>query len=105
MASENDTVAEIGERMRKVDPTAFVVWWDQVAAAHNREILVERHLADEYLADKDAKIAELRECLREAVREKCPFTRMGCKHGEQCDYECGTQKWRNALKGSNNATK
>ena len=56
-------------------------------------------------AAKDAEIAELRECLREAIREKCPFTRMSCRYGEQCDYECGTEKWRNALKGSNNATK
>lgn len=56
-------------------------------------------------AAKDAEIAELRECLREAVREQCPFTRMSCRYGEQCDYECGTEKWRNALKGSNNATK
>ena len=94
MASENDTVAEIGERMRKVDPTAFVVWWDQLAAAHKREI-----------SAKDAEVSELRECLKEAIREKCPFTRMSCKHDEPCDYECGTQKWRKALKGSNNATK
>ena len=54
---------------------------------------------------KDAEIAELRECLMEAVREKCPFTRMSCKHDEPCDYECGTKKWRKALEGSNNATK
>ena len=51
------------------------------------------------------EVAELRECLKEAIREKCPFTRMSCRYGEQCDYECGTEKWRNALKGSNNATK
>ena len=38
MAINNETVADIGEQMRKVDPTAFVVWWDQVAAAHKREI-------------------------------------------------------------------
>ena len=44
-------------------------------------------------------VKELSKCLREAVREKCPFTRMSCKHGEQCDYECGTEKWRKALKG------
>ena len=57
------------------------------------------------IADKDAKIAELRECLMAAVREKCPFTRMSCRYGEHCDYECGTEKWRKALKGINNATK
>ena len=43
------------------------------------------------------EVAELRECLKEAIREKCPFTRMSCKHGEPCDYECGTEKWRKAL--------
>ena len=42
-------------------------------------------------------VAELRECLKEAIREKCPFTRMSCKHGEPCDYECGTVKWRKAI--------
>ena len=57
------------------------------AAAHKREI------------------AELRECLKEAVREKCPFTRMSCRYGEHCDYECGTKEWRKALEGGNNATK
>ena len=44
------------------------------------------------------EVAELRECLKEAIREKCPFTRMSCKHGEPCDYECGTEKWRKALR-------
>ena len=48
------------------------------------------------------EVDELRECLKEAIREKCPFTRMSCKHGEPCDYECGTEKWRKALKGSSN---
>ena len=43
--------------------------------------------------------AELRECLNEAIREKCPFTRMSCNHGEPCEYVCGTDKWRKALKG------
>ena len=44
------------------------------------------------------EVAGLRECLKEAIREKCPFTRMSCKHGEPCDYECGTVKWRKALR-------
>ena len=52
---------------------------DRIEAAHQREV------------------AELRKCLKEAIREKCPFTRMSCKHGEPCDYECGTVKWRKAL--------
>ena len=52
---------------------------DRIEAAHKREV------------------DELRECLNEAIREKCPFTRMSCKKGEPCDYECGTEKWRKAL--------
>ena len=55
------------------------------------------------IAVKDAEIAELRECLKEAIREKCPFTRMSCKHGETCDYECGTFKWRKALQDERGA--
>ena len=53
--------------------------------------------ADRIEASHKREVAELRECLNEAIREKCPFTRMSCKHGEPCDYECGTFKWRKAL--------
>ena len=49
------------------------------------------------VAELEREVEELRECLKEAIREKCPFTRMSCKHGEPCDYECGTEKWRKAL--------
>ena len=90
MASENKTVEEI------VNETKFTIDYgdgvlldlagkqavgilDRIESAHRREV------------------AELRECLKEAIREKCPFTRMSCKHGEPCDYECGTVKWRKAL--------
>ena len=58
---------------------------DRIEAAHQREV------------------EELRECLKEAIREKCPFTRMSCKHGEPCDYECGTFKWRKALQDEGGA--
>ena len=54
------------------------------------------------VAELEREVAELRECLKEAIREKCPFTRMSCKHGEPCDYECGTVKWRKVLKGASN---
>ena len=90
---------------------------DRVEAAHKREIADEKRISDAVvqslrdkkldmageIAAKDAEIAELRECLREAVREKCPFTRMSCKHGEPCDYECGTFKWRKALQDEGGA--
>ena len=74
-------------------------------AAKDDERLTIVAIYENVIAAKDREIAELRECLREAVREKCPFTRMSCKHSEPCDYECGTEKWRKALEGSNNATK
>ena len=68
---------------------------------------IERHTdamlkKNEVIVGLRKEVAELRECLKEAIREKCPFTRMSCKHGEPCDYECGTVKWRKALKGSSN---
>ena len=59
---------------------------DRIEEAHQREV-----------AELEREVSELRECLNEAIRERCPFTRMSCKHGEPCDYECGTEKWRKAL--------
>ena len=87
---------------------------DRILAAHKREIADEKRISDAVIqslrdqklemageiAFKYAEIAELRECLNEAIREKCPFTRMSCKHGEPCEYECGTDKWRKALEGA-----
>ena len=91
------------------------VWWEAVddsgcvcfhgTTLREVEFMILDSEWEDKLKAKDSEIAELRECLMEAVREKCPFTRMSCKHGEQCDYECGTEKWRKALEGSNNATK
>ena len=53
---------------------------------------------EETITSLSYEVYELRECLKEAIREKCPFMRMSCKHGEPCDYECGTVKWRKALR-------
>ena len=93
---------------------------DRIEAAHQREVgelCGERNgilnanasLADDNdrlrreVAELERKVSELRECLKEAIREKCPFTRMSCKHGEPCDYECGTVKWRKALQDEGGA--
>ena len=65
---------------------------DRIEAAAKREV-----------EELEQKVAELRECLKEAIREKCPFTRMSCKHGEPCEYECGTFKWRKALQDEGGA--
>ena len=70
-----------------------------------RDVLRRRiqNFARRFEAAHQREVAELRECLKEAIREKCPFTRMSCKHGEPCDYECGTVKWRNALRNEGSA--
>ena len=92
---------------------------DLIEAEHKREIADEERISDAVvqslrdkklemageIAAKDEEIAKLRECLKEAIREKCPFTRMSCKHGEPCEYECGTDKWRKALEGANDGSK
>ena len=62
-------------------------------------------VAKRILAAHKREVAELCECLNEAIREKCPFTRMSCKHGEPCEYVCGTDKWRKALERAKDETK
>ena len=125
MASENETFDEVLRCMQN-DIVHFVgkpvkhsrdllqEYHDRFKAAHQREVAELRgerngilnanaSLADDNdrlrreVAELERKVSELRECLKEAIREKCPFTRMSCKHGEPCDYECGTEKWRKAL--------
>ena len=90
---------------------------DRIESAHKREMADEKRISDAVIqslrdkklemageiAEKEAEIAKLRECLKEAIREKCPFTRMSCKHGEPCDYECGTDKWRKDLQDEGGA--
>ena len=92
---------------------------DRIEAAHRREVAIISNDRDEMYKSEQETVAktkawfeeyqnlkrvvdELRKCLKEAIREKCPFTRMSCKHGEQCDYECGTVRWRKVLKGASN---
>lgn len=89
------------------------VWWEATddsgcACFHGTtlrevEFMILDSEWEDKLRAKDREIAELRECLKEAIREKCPFTRMSCKHGEPCDYECGTVKWRKALRDEGGA--
>ena len=94
----NETIADIVREMRKRAEEVYEgqagypeSWKDQMNDDEIREI------ADRIEAAHKREVAELRECLKEAIREKCPFTRMSCKKGEPCDYECGTDKWRMAL--------
>ena len=91
MIKDNETVehlcADIKTRIEEL-------WEQDLGAMLNGEV---DEFADRIKTAHKREIAELRECLKEAIREKCPFTRMSCKHGEPCDYECGTFKWRKAL--------
>ena len=127
MTNDIDTVEQVCEEFKtpkytckncdfKICPS-INMFSDRVLDAHKREMADEKRISDAVIkslrdkklemageiADKDEEIAELRECLNEAIREKCPFTRMSCKHGEPCDYECGTDKWRKALQDEGGA--
>lgn len=90
MGEKHECFSEVVDEMRKM-PNDLIV--DANAKAN---VIIEQTNKVEKL---EREVAELRECLKEAIREKCPFTRMSCKHGEQCNYECGTDKWRKALEG------
>ena len=90
--ARHETIADIVAEMRE--------FADTDSQSMGRDVLRKRiqHFARRIEAAWKREVPELRECLKEAIREKCPFTRMSCKHGEPCDYECGTFKWRNALR-------
>ena len=132
MASENETVEDIVADIRAqnqglpeddyaLSPLVcdLLSFANRIEAAHQREvdkfnfdlmtIKSEQKTSANVIIEQTNKceelkreVAGLRECLKEAIREKCPFTRMSCKHGEPCDYECETDKWRKALKGASN---
>ena len=91
---KQETIADIVAEMRsnEFDDPSFNVY--SLVAART----LARGWADRIEAAAKREVVELRECLKEAIREKCPFTRMSCNHDEPCDYECGTVKWRKALR-------
>ena len=61
-----------------------------------------REEADRIEAAHQREVAELRECLREAVTEVCNRLEK-CGFKEPCVFKtCYVQKWRKALKGSSN---
>ena len=94
--AKQETIADIVAAMRNEGHTGDASCLEWVGAKI-------RGYADRIEAAHQREVAELRECLKEAIREKCPFTRMSCKHGEPCDYECGTFKWRKALQDEGGA--
>ena len=67
---------------------------DRLEAAHQREV-----------AELEREVAELRECLKEAVTEVCNRLEK-CGFKEPCVFKtCYVQKWRKALKGAKDESK
>lgn len=89
--ARHETVADVVAEMRQDIADGTVGIWSDFGGE------IARGYADRIEAAHKREVAELSKCLNEAIREKCPFTRMSCKKGEPCDYECGTDKWRKAL--------
>ena len=89
--SKQETIADIVAALRAVayiqtaeSPRDVLEFANRIEAAHQREV------------------AELRECLREAVTEVCNRLEK-CGFKEPCVFKtCDVQKWRKALKGSSN---
>ena len=100
--NDNETVEQAYEDIRKkIKKYKIDSAYEHIACMYT--VFAVEDMIDRIEAAHKREVAELRECLKEAIREKCPFTRMSCKHGEPCDYECGTVKWRNALRNEGGA--
>ena len=104
MASENETVKDIAkeigdayETWKRSEiaelPTQYLMEWrDRLDVAHRRS--EEAH---------NREVAELRECLREAVAEICNRLEK-CGFKEPCVFKtCYVQKWRKALQDEGDA--
>ena len=95
MASENETFDEVLRCMQN-DIVHFV----GKPVKHSRDLLQEYR--DRFKAAHQREVAELRECLKEAVTEVCNRLEK-CGFKEPCVFKtCYVQKWRKALKGSSN---
>ena len=107
MASENETVADIANEMRSE--------WAQVYFSEgsrrkdgeycdNEFVAIEPEtVADRIEAAHQREVAELRECLREAVTEVCNRLEK-CGFKEPCVFKsCYVQKWRDALRNEGDA--
>ena len=82
-AGDESCLEWVGAKMR--------TYADRIEAAHQREV-----------AELEREVAELRECLKEAVTEVCNRLEK-CGFKEPCVFKtCYVQKWRKALKGSSN---
>ena len=126
MASENETFDEVLRCMQN-DIVHFVgkpvkhsrdllqEYHDRFKAAHHREVAELKSKMNDVVCENEAlrdacgtcgakrEVAELRECLREAVTEVCNRLEK-CGFKEPCVFKtCYMQKWRKALQGEGGA--
>ena len=95
MTSKNETIKDALKVLR-VYPKA------EASDGSGLVVLNNMAIADRIEAAHKREVAELRECLREAVTEVCNRLEK-CGFKEPCVFKsCYVQKWRKALKGSSN---
>ena len=129
MASENETVDDIVKEKRDTADEAELKGKNtfsfdlakmlreeanRIEAAHRREVAELKSKMNDVVCENEAlreacgtccaklEVAELRECLKEAVTEVCNRLEK-CGFKEPCVFKtCYVQKWRKALKGASN---
>ena len=95
MTSKNETIKDALKVLR-VYPKA------EASDGSGLVVLNNMAIADRIEAAHKREVAELRECLREAVTEVCNRLEK-CGFKEPCVFKtCYVQKWRKALKGASN---
>ena len=128
MTDERETIADILKDMRErcIDREHSPTLWpylDRIEAAHRRRGELYKRLLRTSRAALEVElgnVAELRECLHEAVNNECNYCRTVHKDGTygrsehltadgECDHlrgvKCTVHKWRKALEGANNEGK
>ena len=100
MESKNETVADIVKKKRDTADEAELKGKNTFAFDLAKML---REEADRIEAAHQREVAELRECLREAVTEVCNRLEK-CGFKEPCVFKsCYVQKWRKALQGEGGA--
>ena len=100
MESKNETVADIVKKKRDTADEAELKGKNTFAFDLAKML---REEADRIEAAHQREVAELRECLREAVTEVCNRLEK-CGFKEPCVFKtCYVQKWRKALKDEGGA--
>ena len=127
MSNKHETIADIvAEMLEFADTDSQTIGRDvlrrriqhfsrRFEAAHHREVAELKSKMNDVVCENEAlrdacgtcgakrEVAELRECLREAVTEVCNRLEK-CGFKEPCVFKtCYVQKWRKALQGEGGA--